>query len=229
MIRAFDAVIFDMDGLLLDTERVALESFLEACAHFELGDRADVFHGCVGTNSARAREVIREGLGERIDPAVFWDVWNGYYHAAHARQPIRVKAGAAGLLQQLTAWQMALGVATSTRTADAQGKLEAADLAQHFAVVVGGEQVERSKPHPDIYLRVAEVLGVNPARCLAFEDSENGVRSAVSAGMTVVQVPDLVPPSADLLNLGHIVLSSLEEAHHYPFETSRWGRVTETA
>jgi HAD superfamily hydrolase (TIGR01509 family) len=220
-VRHFAAVIFDMDGLLLDTERVALESFNEACASFGLPDHPDVFRQCVGVNGVRAREVIREGLGHAVAPEEFWTAWDRFYHAAHAREPIRVKAGAEALLEQLSAWQMPMGVATSTRVAQATRKLTETGLAGYFSAIVGGDQVERSKPHPDIYLRVAHLLAAPPSACLALEDSENGVRAAVAAGMTVVQVPDLQLPSDDLRSLGHIVLESLEQVPGYPFQGLR--------
>jgi len=216
-VRHFAAVIFDMDGLLLDTERVALESFNEACRSFGLPEHPAVFQQCVGVNGARARQVIEQGLGHAVPPEVFWTAWDRFYHAAHARQPIQVKRGAIALLERLSAWQMPMGVATSTRVAQATSKLTDAGLASYFSTIVGGDQVERSKPHPDIYLRVAHLLEADPTACLALEDSENGVRAAVAAGMTVVQVPDLQAPSGDLLSLGHIVLETLEQVPDYPF------------
>ena len=88
---------------------------------------------------------------------------------------------------------------------------------EKFVAIVGGDQVQKSKPHPDIYFKAAAILGVTPKNCLALEDSENGVRSAVSAGMTVVQIPDLVQPSLDLRGLGHIVLGSLRDVANYAF------------
>ena len=87
-----------------------------------------------------------------------------------------------------------------------------------FDTIIGGDQVKKSKPHPDIYLKAAEALEVRTNDCLALEDSENGVRSAVAAGMTVVQIPDLVKPSYDLLKLGHIVLNSMQEVLHFEFD-----------
>jgi beta-phosphoglucomutase-like phosphatase (HAD superfamily) len=94
--------------------------------------------------------------------------------------------------------------------------LRKSGVLDRFQAVIGSDQVRNGKPEPDIYLKAAGLLNARPERCLALEDSENGVRAAVGAGMTVVQIPDLVQPSAELLALGHIVLDSLREvAAHF--------------
>jgi beta-phosphoglucomutase-like phosphatase (HAD superfamily) len=121
------------------------------------------------------------------------------------------------LLEHVSSLGIPTAVATSTRTERAREKLLRAGVLDRFHEVVGGDQVAHSKPSPDIYLRVAELLRVRPRGCLALEDSDNGVRAALAAGMTVVQIPDLLSPSADVLELGHIVLTSLAEVAEYPF------------
>ena len=93
--------------------------------------------------------------------------------------------------------------------------LQNSGILQEFDFIVGGDQVQRSKPFPDIYLRAAELLAIEPERCLALEDSEDGVRSAFGAGMTVIQVPDLVEPSLALRGLGHTVLATLHDVREW--------------
>ena len=90
-----------------------------------------------------------------------------------------------------------------------------AGIIQSFDAIVTGEQVEKSKPEPEIYLEAAKRLKVNPGDCLAIEDSENGVRAAFRADMTVIQIPDLIKPSPEILALGHTVMGSL-------FEVGKW-------
>ena len=210
-VPTFDAVVFDMDGLLLDSERIALDTFLEACDHFQLGNQFDVFCRCIGTSRARSLEVIGEGFGERVHQEEFWSVWDVKYKASKAWEAIPLKAGVIPLLRRLSDARIPLAVATATRTDEAKVKLASVGLLDYFFTIIGGDQVVRGKPDPDIYLRAAEALGVDPARCLALEDSENGVKAATAAGMTVIQVPDLVQPSAELRRLGHAVHTSLEE------------------
>ncbi len=214
--KRFGAVIFDMDGLLLDTERIALESFRRVCHHLQIGDQTEIFIRCIGTNHARGWQVLEEGLRGLVDMTAFRQAWESI-HADRAGQKIPVKDGVIELLDDLAAAGIPCGVATSTATDRAIGKLRQVGLFERFASIVGGDQVDRSKPEPDIYLRAAERLKVQPVRCLALEDSENGVRAALGAGMKVIQIPDLVGPSAELRALGHIVLASLHDVRTHEF------------
>ena len=206
------AVVFDMDGLLLDTERLALAAFELTCTHFSLGDQRAVFNRCVGTSHVRGTEVLHEGLGHRVDAGAFRQVWDERY-AEITTRPIPLKAGVRDMLATLSRRGIPAAVATSTRTAQAQRHLRHTGILESFAVVIGGDQVERGKPYPDIYLKAVETLGASAEACLALEDSENGVRAAVAAGLRVIQIPDLIQPSSDLLALGHQVRESLLQVH----------------
>ena len=210
-LESFRAVIFDMDGLLLDTERLALRTFNETCSEFGIGAQHDLFRKLIGRNQASGDEILRAELHGQVDIGVFGKVWNRKYTELTTDRPIPVKPGATELLAHLGCREVPLAVATSTNSNVAQRKLKGAGILQHFRLVVGGEQVAHGKPYPEIYTRAALDLGVEPQACIAVEDSENGVRAAVAAGMTVLQVPDLVPPSPELLRLGHTVLPDL---HH---------------
>jgi len=216
--RQFEAVIFDMDGLLLDTERIALATFLETCEQLGLDAQTDLFMRCVGTNEALADQILKEGLQGEIDHLHFRAAWDSNYISRTSNELIPLKDGAAELLNYIASLQIPAAIATSTRTTRAREKLQGVGILNQFQVVVGGDQVQNSKPQPDIYLKAAEILGRKPGACLALEDSENGVRAAVNAGMTVVQIPDLVQPSAGLRTLGHIVLRSLSDVQDFPFE-----------
>jgi HAD superfamily hydrolase (TIGR01509 family) len=218
--RRFEAIIFDMDGLLLDTERIALSMFLETCEQMGICGQEDLFVRCIGTNQAIAREVLKAGLQGRVDHLLFEQVWDSKYADRISSRSIPLKEGAADLLEYTSSLQIPAAVATSTRTARAEEKLRKCGVLDRFKTVVGGDQVRNGKPAPDIYLRAAEILNARAEACLALEDSENGVRAAISAGMTVVQIPDLVQPSPDLLALGHIVLRSLRDVMSYPFPGS---------
>ena len=204
------AVIFDMDGLLLDSERMALAAFREACSDFGLGDRTDLFIKSVGLTPAAGEVVIQQGIGGRADHKAFIRCWEEKYHHTTANG-IPLKSGVHSLLAFLAENNIPAGVATSTIHTIALKKLEAAGILDCFQTIVGGDQVQKSKPHPEIYLTASVRLDVKPGNCLALEDSENGVRAAVAAGMQVVQVPDLIPPTDALMRLGHRVMDSLEE------------------
>jgi HAD superfamily hydrolase (TIGR01509 family) len=216
-VKRFHAAIFDMDGLLLDTERIALLAFLEACEHFGIGAQPEVFTRCLGTNEALGMAILEAGLEGRVDHLAFRRVWESRYVESITSRPVPLKDGAGELLEHLASLSMPLAVATSSNTPRARQKLRDAGILDRFAAVVGGDQVPRSKPDPDIYLKAAASLGVAPAMCLALEDSENGVRAALSSGMTVIQIPDLVEPAPHVREFGHIILRSLREVADYAF------------
>ena len=216
-LRQFEAVIFDMDGLLLDTERIALAAFHETCEHFGLGNETELFMRCIGTNTELGEAVLKDGFKGKTDHLAFVQMWDANYLERTTNTPIPLKDGATELLAHLTALGIPVAVATSTSSARARQKLQSAGILTRFKAVIGGDQVANSKPQPDIYIKAADVLGVRPDRCLALEDSENGVRSATSAGMTVIQIPDLAEPTDALRSLGHIILETLHDVRRYAF------------
>ena len=221
--KHFEAVIFDLDGTLLDTERVAQEAFITTCEELAVAPRMDLLLRCVGAADPIARAVIREGYGPTLDVETFFAAWSRNFTAASQVTPALLKEGALVLLDAVAQLGLPMAVATSSRTAHAVAKLEQAGLLQRFRTVIGADQVQRPKPDPEIYLKAAGCLGADPKACLALEDSEYGVRAAHAAGMTVIQVPDMTQPTADLRALGHIVLASLKDVAGYPFVRENHG------
>lgn len=205
------AAIFDMDGLLIDSERIALDTFEEVCALFDLEAVPGIYQRCIGSNWRRTREILMQGYGPSFPYDKFLAAWTERYVDQAVEQPVPVLDGVFDLLERLKGADRRIAVATSTRYNTALQKLRNAELLAYFDAVIGGDQVEQSKPQPQIYLRAAEAVATQPAHCIAFEDSDNGVRAAVAAGMTVVQVPGLVTPSADVRSLGHHIVTSLTE------------------
>ena len=215
--KHFAAVIFDMDGTLLDTERVAQQAFLAACQELAVAPRVDLMLRCVGAAEPIARRVIQEGYGPDLDGGAFFEAWSRQFTAVSEASPAPLKEGAAALLEAVAQLGLPLAIATSSSTAHALEKLRRAGVLERFRAVIGADQVQRPKPDPEVYLKAAAHLGADPRACLALEDSEYGVRAAHAAGMTVIQVPDLIPPTTDLRALGHIVLDSLKDVVGYPF------------
>ncbi|MCX7645365.1 MAG: HAD family phosphatase [Rhodobacteraceae bacterium] len=184
----FDAAIFDLDGTLVDTERLVLEAGMEAFA--ALGHEPDVAFlvSLIGIAEAEARDRMHNRFAGRID----LDRLDRAWEAASRRRyddGIPLKPGVPELLAGLGALPRA--VATNSHTASARRKLAATGIAAHFAHVVGFDAVARPKPAPDVFLEAARRLGARPSGCIAFEDSAAGVAAALAAGMTVVHVPDL--------------------------------------
>lgn len=206
------AAVFDMDGLLLDTERLFYDTFVTACNEQGWDGPWEVFLRSVG----RARENIVPMLRDEMGPDFPAEtvVERSY---VLAEEMLRndgppLKAGATEALEAISARGLRAVVATSTDTADARRYLEHTGLLHRFEAVVGGDQVERGKPEPDIFLAAARTLGVDPTSILVFEDSDLGVRAAAAAGMRVVMIPDLIEPTEELRRLAFAVVPSLEAA-----------------
>jgi len=204
------AIIFDMDGLLLDTERVCLDCFVETRRFFSLSDNPETFLKCVGLRGDETDQIIREGLGGLADFRAFNEEWDKRINV-RLNIGIPLKPGALRLVQILASKGHLMGVATSTQTEQACSQLERGGLLPHLKCVIGGDLVEKHKPNPEVYHKVAELLGVKAFDCVAFEDSETGTRAAVSSGAQTIQVPDLIPPSDDLVKLGHVIAFNLLE------------------
>jgi len=207
-------VIFDMDGLLLDSERLARDAFVRACG--ELGWAADLaaYHRCIGSNAQATEQILRAHYGPDFPYAELDVSWNTHYQARLAQAPVPVKAGAVDLLSHLSRAGIPRALATSTRRSVAERKLTDSALREYFQHTICGGETARGKPHPEPYLRAADALGLKPAQCLALEDSGNGVRSASAAGCVVIQVPDLVTPDAEIAALAHLIVDSLTDVLH---------------
>ena len=204
----FDAVLFDMDGLLLDSERAYMAAFLAALERFGLPRDPELFLSCVGVRSAETDAILRPRLEPAVSVSDFRTAWfDGVGELLGGDIPRR--PGVDDLLGRLAAAGVRMGVATSTRTEVARGRLERSGLADRFELVVGGDEVTHAKPDPEIYLELARRMGVDVARCAAFEDSNPGTRAAVASGAVTVQVPDLTAPTPEIEALGHVIAGDI--------------------
>ena len=202
-------VIFDMDGLLIDSERAALACWREAAAAQSLELDDTLWLSMVGLHEAGCAELLNDLLGaaqaERLTLAC------KHRYDVLLEQGLPLKPGVLALLRDLSDLGVPLAVATSTRGERARIKLARSGIDHFFRHVVTSSDVTHAKPAPDLYLLAAERLGIPPGECVALEDSEFGVRAAASAGLRVIQVPDLVPASELSRSLATVV-SSIDEA-----------------
>ena len=188
----FAAAIFDLDGTLIDTERLLIDTCLETLsAHGHAVPRSFILT-MLGMSGAEGARRLGAYLDHRIDMAAFDAAWSAATDLRYATG-IAAMAGADGLLTQLAARTLPRAVATNSATASARKKLALAGLSGHFdpAHVIGYDAVAAPKPAPDVFVAAAARLGVAPEQCVAFEDSDTGVAAALAAGMVVVHVPDL--------------------------------------
>lgn len=205
----YQAAVFDLDGLLLDTEKVCMQAFRDACKALSLPMLEDVYLGIIGRNAQGIEQIIQQGYGAALDYPTLRNKWMGFYHPVIEQQAIPKKEGVIELFEWLQAQKIPIAVATSSHEKEASAKLTLSGLNKYIASLSTGCEVTHGKPDPEIYLLAAQRLNIPPAQCLAFEDSSNGVRAAVAAGMQVHQVPDLVKPTEEIIALGHNINNSL--------------------
>lgn len=205
------AVIFDMDGLLLDSERLALALFEQVASELGAPWRAELGLSMVGLNSKDSDKLILAAFGADFPIENLRSRFGDLYEAAIVAGDIPLKPYVRELLEYLEAARIPCAVATSTRRPRAEAKLARAHILQHFQALACGDEVVRGKPAPDIYELAARRISVEPRDCLALEDSNAGVRAAVSASMKAVMVPDLLQPDADIRRYGVPVLESLKD------------------
>lgn len=200
-----------MDGLLLDTERMARDTLLQVAEAHGLMGKADVlatFMDCVGTRAARSDEIMEAAFGAFTNVTQLRKDWTAALAPLRAGV-IPTKAGASELFPLVKAQGLPIAVATSTQTDMAEEHLKHAGLWEYVTLVVGGDQVSEGKPAPETYLTAAKRLGVDITRCVAFEDSDVGTLAAVRSGARTVQIPDLKQPSDAIRALGHIIAPDL--------------------
>ena len=204
-----DAMLFDLDGLLLNTEVFSQRAFLATVEAHNLGDQTDFFLSLVGTNEQHHNNRVREELGHLVDPVVFRDEWNSRFREFMQTEQIDLLPGVIEVLEYAKDAKIKCAVATSSTTTAGEKKIIDAGIRDYFLTITCGDQVEISKPHPEIYRKAGASVNADMAKSIGLEDSANGVKSATAAGLNVIQIPNLVPPSEELLKLGHRVCDSM--------------------
>lgn len=204
------AVIFDMDGVLLDTESVCFECWKRAGQERGIPDADQAYRLCIGSNTNDTMEILRNRYGADFDAPAFYARTGELFHIIEAEKGLALMPYVVECLQGLKKAGFRLSLASSTRTPAVHRQLTAAGIFDFFESIVCGDTVLHSKPAPDIYLKACESLGLSPAGCIAVEDSPNGVRAATAAGMRCVMVPDQIQPSEEIRALAWNIIPSLQ-------------------
>lgn len=208
--RKVRAVVFDMDGLLVDTEVIFREALMSAAAHAGHDMSDAVFLSMIGTNDEGSRRILRANFGQDFDVEPFWAATLERFYAL-AEGGVALKTGVLEILETLEALGLPRAVATSSGPRNVAHALGAHGLMARFNAIVAKGDYARGKPAPDPFLKAAERLDVDPADCLALEDSHNGVRAAHAAGMMTVMVPDLLDVTEEMRTLTIRIARDLHE------------------
>lgn len=205
------AVVFDMDGVLFDTEKLTAESWGKAGEALQCGDVMPVIGQFLGLNSVYQEKRFYEVFGEDFPYEEYIEYGRKYAADYIKEHGVPIKPGLFELLDYLKANGFFVAAASSTRYTTVLELFENAGITGYFDKIIGGDMFERSKPDPEIYLQAAAALGVAPQDCMALEDSPNGLTSAYRAGMKTVMVPDLIPPTPELRKMLFACVPSLAD------------------
>ncbi len=205
-------LIFDMDGLLIDTEKLSFEALVRDCKErgFEL--TLEQFLGIRSLPVPKCEEKFKGYFGEDFDFKDSFEKHYIYMNEHIDKYGVPMKKGADSILKFAKERGLLIALATSTPLEIAKEYLISLGLWDYFDKVQSAANIKHGKPAPDVYLAASSLLGLDPCECMAFEDSPNGVRSASSAGCITVMVPDLSLPDEELQNLIYASVTDLDEA-----------------
>lgn len=215
MLNVKRQIIFDMDGVIFDTERLVLNCGIFLAEKYGIPKIEETFHQTIGTSSQSTKEILYETYGKDFPLETFWEEWQQQYKERVRKFGVPMKEGVRELLSFLKINGYRIGLASSSRYETVEKNLMAAKLHDFFETIVGGDMVEKSKPEPDIYLCACQKMEIDPKETFAIEDSWNGVRSAAGAGLRVLHVPDLLKPDEEMERLSYAIFEDLIDVRHY--------------
>lgn len=209
------ALIFDMDGLILDTENHYKRAWTKAAKElgFDLSD--ELYLRLIGITVADAENVLAEEFGPTFPKEKFHVRAQELYEELHHKEGLPLKPGIKELLAWAKEQNIPCAVGTSTVKEEAVRRLVHHEIVDYFEVVIGGDMVERGKPNPDIFLMAQSGLGKEAEHCLILEDAHSGLLAARAGGMRSCLVPDLLPASAESRELAEGVFDSLHEVREW--------------
>lgn len=207
--KKVEAVIFDMDGLMLDTESIAKQAFNSAMKVFDYAHEPDLFIDLIGYDERSTRKILKNKFGKTFPFSNICRKMVEYEKIYIQKNGIPLKKGIVELLIFLEEHNISKGVGTTANYKKTIENLEITGLKRFFNHIVTGDQVKNRKPAPDIFQNVGLKMGIPPKKCLVLEDSEPGIRAADAAGMLPVMIPDFKSPSNELEKIIYKVLPDL--------------------
>ena len=203
--------VFDMDGVLLDSESVYEEAWRVVAKEMGLKDIDLVHRKCLGRSEEDVHQIMKMAYGETFDSNFFWNRTSDWSMDFMNEKGVPVKIGTFEFLDFLISRNIRMSVATSSSESFAGKLLKRAGLLKYFETVVYGNEVQHSKPHPEIYSCACRKLGLEPFECVAVEDSPNGIKSADAAGLKCAMIPDRIMADEEMKNMSWKIFESFVE------------------
>ncbi len=213
--KEFKAVIFDMDGVIFDSEKRVVECWQVIADKYGIPDIEAACRECFGCNQVVAKERFLKRYGEDFPYVEYKKEMSDLFHERYDNGNLPMLPGVVEILSFLKDNNKKIALATSTRRESAEQGLTWAGIIDYFDAIICGDMVERSKPDPDIYLKACEALEVEPNDAYAIEDSYNGIRAAHRGGLRPIMVPDMMEPDQEMEELSVVILPSLVEVIDY--------------
>lgn len=208
-------VVFDMDGVLFDTEKLCMDSWVAIAKDHGITGVEEVFPLCIGLNDNDTRTLILERMGEDFPYDEFKVEASTWFRNFVKENGLPVKKGVPEILEYLKTNSWSMGLASSSRYQSVISHLERTGIRDYFSVIITGDMVEHSKPQPDIYLKACEELGAIPEKCFAIEDSLNGIRAAHWAGLKPIMVPDMIAPNDEMKSITRWIFEDLTQVQEF--------------
>lgn len=209
------AVIFDMDGVLLDSERITRIMWKQAGDEYHIDDVATAVRDCTGSSRPDQWAYLKNKYGQDFPAKEFRERCSELFHNYVDQHGLPVMPYAKDILEYLKTKPYKIALASSTRHDTVTHELKEAGLFDYFESITCGDQVTHSKPDPEIYITACKSIDISPENCVAVEDSPNGIRSAYKAGMKCVMVPDQIQPSDEIKSLLYKCCPSLNELKNF--------------
>lgn len=206
-----DSVIFDMDGILFDTERLYANAWHAVGIELDMTDIDTCVESCIGLNRTDSKQFLLQKYGQHFPYDRFIERLTTTFKQLVEKDGLPQKEGVMELLTYLQNNRFKIGLATSSGMKSAAANLNKAGISHFFQVIITGDMITHGKPDPEIYQTACEKLGAVRENCIAIEDSPNGIKSAYAAGLKVIMVPDLIEPTAEIEKLLFAKFKSLIE------------------
>ena len=211
--RTFKAAIFDMDGLILDSERTVLNIWEKIGEKYGFENIRAYGISVIGKNKKATIDEFERVYGESGVP--YEKELRAVYNEMAQKGEVPLKPNTLELLNAMKSAGMKIAIASSSTREEITSQLGPLGALELFDAVVSGDQVTRSKPDPEIFLKACDALNVKPEESLGLEDSYNGVRSCKASGLYTIMVPDLIAPNDEMKDLADIILPSLKDVQAF--------------